>query len=587
MRLLLPLVAVLALLAALHGSAAAWTYGDTLTVIWKPLPNVPAILRPGDTLTVWANAPAGAGGWSAALNLSARSYPLALTGGGWQPSLGWWVLSFAIPPGLPDELYDLALTCSACAADVARHAVRVIPAFKSDFYFAQVTDTHLPSHVYSSDGGFSVADTSSLADFDAVIDDFNVIRPEFVLHTGDVVNEGELEEYLGMHELGRAQGMIARLRDPIFYVSGNHDIGGWTPTPPPAGTSRKNWWRYFGWPALASPPAGYPYHSQDYSFDYGLLHCVGMEGYENSGGYDNYLPAIYGASSMTAEQMSWLAADLAAAPPGHTRLAFIHYDYRSQFANLAGLGLDGAIWGHDHGVPEGDRGARPFNLGLQSCLYNRSFRLIRVHDGVMTPGPMHRSGGAPMSAADSLTVTWSGANDGTRSRLSATVRNLFGEAWDHARLVFHLANHDSVYAATGGAIAQVVREGGTAAVYVDCTIPAAGTLAVSVVPTGPLGVPSAGAAALRLEAPRPNPFRPGLALSLRYTLPSAGHASIRVYDLGGRLVATLLDGRAEPGDHALLWDGCSRAGELLGPGVYLVRLLTAAGERRVKLATLR
>jgi hypothetical protein len=29
--------------------ASAYTYGDTLTVIWKPLPNLPAFARPGDT----------------------------------------------------------------------------------------------------------------------------------------------------------------------------------------------------------------------------------------------------------------------------------------------------------------------------------------------------------------------------------------------------------------------------------------------------------------------------------------------------------------------------------------------------------
>src|SRR5262249_10195373 len=44
-RLALTTVAVLALMAK---SAHGYTYGDTLTTIWRPLPNLPAMARPGD-----------------------------------------------------------------------------------------------------------------------------------------------------------------------------------------------------------------------------------------------------------------------------------------------------------------------------------------------------------------------------------------------------------------------------------------------------------------------------------------------------------------------------------------------------------
>src|SRR5262249_27603300 len=148
----------------------------------------------------------------------------------------------------------------------------------------------------------------------------NLIHPEFILHTGDLVNEGELEEYLAMYEMSRAQAMLSRLRDPIFVVSGNHDQGGWQATAPPDGTAKHNWWRQFGWPFLLSPPPGDPYHSQDFSFDYGLLHVVGLEGYINNGGYDHYRTDIWGAQSFTTEQMNWLTSNLAAVPAGHAKL---------------------------------------------------------------------------------------------------------------------------------------------------------------------------------------------------------------------------------------------------------------------------
>jgi hypothetical protein len=440
-----------------------------------------------------------------------------------------------------------------------------------------------------------------MADFNAVIADLNVVHPEFVIHTGDLVNEGELEEYLGMYEMGRAQDMLSRLFSPVFVSSGNHDIGGWKATAPPDGTSRKNWWRQFGWPFLANPPAGDPYHSQDFSFDYGLLHVIGLEAYINNGSYDSYLTNIWGAQSMTPEQMSWLAADVAAVPAGHSKLAFFHYDFGgtlgngqpaanfSQFNNPGALGLNGVIWGHNHGVAEGNRTATPFNLGLQAVIDGRrTFRIFRVSNGVMSPGPMHHSGGSSGTPTDSLTVTWGGANDGTRSGLTATVLNRFGEAWEHARLLFVLVDHDSSFAASGGTLVETVRQGGHANVYVDCTLPAGATTVVTVLPVGPLAVGAAGATGLRLEPPVPSPYRPdGGALMLQYALPRTGRVRITILDAAGRRVARLYEGVQDAGGHALIWSGRAENGDTARAGVYLARLQTELGERTRKFSLVR
>src|SRR5262249_52946533 len=102
----------------------AWTYGDTLTTIWRPLPNLPALARPGDTFTVWANAAPGAGNWAAALHFGALTVPLTAAGGGYQATKGRWELGFTVPGGTPEETYDLELTSNATALDIASHAVR-------------------------------------------------------------------------------------------------------------------------------------------------------------------------------------------------------------------------------------------------------------------------------------------------------------------------------------------------------------------------------------------------------------------------------------------------------------------------------
>ena len=580
--------------------ARAWTYGDTLTVIMQPLPNLPALALPGGAITVWALAPPGAGAWSASITVGTLTIPLGAPSGGYDAARGRWVLTFTVPPGTPEELYDLNLTSDATPPDLARHAVKVLAGFRSNFYFAQISDTHLPEHAFSNGGVIDTSDTTGMADFDAVIADLNMIHPEFILHTGDFVNEGELEEYLGMFEMGRAQQMITRLRDPMFLSSGNHDIGGWIPTSPPAGTSRKDWWRYFGWPWLANPPAADPWHSQDYSFDYGLLHCIGLEAYQNNGGYDNYMPALYGAQSMTAEQMNWLAADVAAVPAGHTKLAFFHYDFGgtlpngsaaapfSQFNNLPALGLDGVLWGHNHVVAEGVRTAKPFNLGLQSVISNssggRTFRIFRVSNGVVSPGPMHHSGGTSTFPVDSLSAAWSGPNDGTRSALSVTVTNRFGEAWNYARLVFTMVDHDSSFSATGGTLVETIHQSGKANVYVDCVIPAGttstpGSVTVSVAATASVvGVEPAALPALRLDPPAPNPFRGGgEGPRLRFTLADAAEVRLDILDPAGRRVATLIEGRLPAGAHEVLWKRTGAEGAPVATGLYFVRL-AAAGQ---------
>lgn len=73
-----------------------------------------------------------------------------------------------------------------------------------------------------------------------------------------------------------------------------------------------------------------------------------------------------------------------------------------------------------------------------------------------------------------------------------------------------------------------------------------------------------------LAAPHPNPFNP--ATSLRFQLPADGPASLRLFDLRGRVVRTLVSGRLAAGDHRLEWDGRDSAGERVASGIYLAVL---------------
>lgn len=71
----------------------------------------------------------------------------------------------------------------------------------------------------------------------------------------------------------------------------------------------------------------------------------------------------------------------------------------------------------------------------------------------------------------------------------------------------------------------------------------------------------------------PNPFNPGT--TIRYSIANASHVTLKVYDIRGREVATLVDGLQQSGAHTVPFNGSQ-----LASGFYLYRL-EAAGDVKV------
>ncbi len=83
----------------------------------------------------------------------------------------------------------------------------------------------------------------------------------------------------------------------------------------------------------------------------------------------------------------------------------------------------------------------------------------------------------------------------------------------------------------------------------------------------------------------PNPFNPRTAIS--YTIAKPGHASLRIFNLNGRLVATLLDREVAAGPGSAIWNGFDTNGRRAPSGVYVYRLLSADGELSRKMVLLK
>lgn len=84
---------------------------------------------------------------------------------------------------------------------------------------------------------------------------------------------------------------------------------------------------------------------------------------------------------------------------------------------------------------------------------------------------------------------------------------------------------------------------------------------------------------LTLEQNAPNPF--ARQSVIRYQLPRAGRVCLRVYNLAGQAVRTLVNRVRIPGSYSVTWDGAGEAGKRVPTGVYFYRL-DAAGASEVR-----
>ncbi|HYW68183.1 MAG TPA: FlgD immunoglobulin-like domain containing protein, partial [bacterium] len=90
----------------------------------------------------------------------------------------------------------------------------------------------------------------------------------------------------------------------------------------------------------------------------------------------------------------------------------------------------------------------------------------------------------------------------------------------------------------------------------------------------------------RLAAPRPNPFAGQTTISFRVPA-GEGRTELAIYDIAGRKVRTLVNGRFGSGRRSVAWDGTDSRGVSVASGIYYCRLKTREGEESIKLTLLK
>jgi len=140
------------------------------------------------------------------------------------------------------------------------------------------------------------------------------------------------------------------------------------------------------------------------------------------------------------------------------------------------------------------------------------------------------------------------------------------------------AGGDPSTGGTGGSNTGGGTDGGTTDNGGDIMLPGKKSVA------GNAGM-SSEAYSLDAYRPVPNPFRDGMRMS--YVVGNSGTSvSIRVYDVAGRLVRTLVDDFQPAGRHLATWDGRSEQGSRMTNGVYFVHVRIGNEARQVRVTFL-
>ncbi|RPH97138.1 MAG: T9SS C-terminal target domain-containing protein, partial [Calditrichaeota bacterium] len=83
----------------------------------------------------------------------------------------------------------------------------------------------------------------------------------------------------------------------------------------------------------------------------------------------------------------------------------------------------------------------------------------------------------------------------------------------------------------------------------------------------------------------PNPFNP--TTTLRFTLAAPAMVNLKIYNLQGQAVRTLIDELRPEGEFSQMWDGRNEAGHALPSAIYVCRMTANGFSETIKLSLIK
>lgn len=528
-----------------------------------------------------------------------------------------------IPASVPEDLYDIRIDLGDLQYQ-SQSAVKVLEEYPESWGFLHITDTHV---------GYDEEDYTAAERLGFFAIEANFLNPEFVVVTGDICENQNLDNQWADTLLAR----VSQFRVPVLLVPGNHDHyndGG---------------------------SAYYPHAYMRYYHD--ISRCVNTEFafdgcllYGLSSGPDQGLSELWRCVGPTDEALDWVEDRLTAGSAEGPFFYLTHgpvYDYFSWCIEgtarvrdmLEDYGFSLALAGHTHRfetfLNEGTNwfGRNDFShnddwgrdvvfpgypLHVQTSSLGKEEHISWAEQnsagGMIDRNPEMRERLHPEEDGrgifgDSIGWRWiqiqgSGVefftadtdDDGWRNtenpwilgeltfsidsfpsgEIHSSVYNAHYEPWYDVRHYIQ-AEPGVEYEITGGELLRQFDDG-LVEVAVDSVASASNSMVI-LVPSG-TGIAGAGTDAVpAVGRAAPNPF--STSTVVRCTLPTvcAGSLEAAVYDVTGRRVRDL-QVPSEPGRASIVWDGSGADGRRAASGMYLIRVSWPGGSANRRVALL-
>ncbi|MCD6323393.1 MAG: metallophosphoesterase, partial [Clostridiales bacterium] len=349
---------------------------------------------------------------------------------------GKWKLSTTIPDNVSTGLYDLLVEIYG-QTYIEPHAVQIIYGYPNSVHFLHLTDPHI-----------NVKKPETSQKFMKVINETNLIHPDFVILTGDLVDWSFNENWQEFHNL------MLKFNVPVYTCPGNHDYRD--------SYICSEWWDKDGLDYYFKYINPY----DNYSFNYGNYHFVSL-----NSGFDVPwdLDMDPEGSGLTDEQINWLENDLENNMDKSMRFIFMHhpainYDdhwgdatisqNQDEFLQLCSdYNVTMVMTGHTHvdKVYDKDRTYRDgytkdnLYMGTPIFLQTRSatqgywgYRMVIINNSSIESytydlnGNGLRDGNSAIPAGH-ISISYDPANDGTHDEVVATINNGLRENFTEKR----------------------------------------------------------------------------------------------------------------------------------------------------------
>ncbi|MDI6887938.1 MAG: metallophosphoesterase, partial [Candidatus Thermoplasmatota archaeon] len=417
------------------------TEGATTVNILRPILAVPIIQEKGEWINVEVSADAtSASEWSASISTAYDTFNLSINSI-MQTSPKNWTLNVTIPLDAREDLYLLEVKVDSIV-DREANAVSVVSKLKEKFTFIQITDTHIGS----------VSGGSTYNEMKRIIEnETNLIKPDFVIITGDCCDKEptwwSTQEFPASEQDLKFKELLHMFRVPVYVINGNHDYSYVSED-----TGIVLFRRYIN-----------PY--PDFSFKYGNFFFVGMD----SGKYVSTLNS--NGQGLTNEQITWLENQLSANNNSTQKFVFMHHPAHNLEHNsenykalIRKYNVTFSLVGHTHATniydrdykqitEDGSIGSPAFPLFMEGGAIKGSggcYRIIRVNGSKIDFYTYDSDGNGvrddtKCTPTEQLKLSYTPANNGTASSVTATITNNLREDFENAFVEFKVALPEAEY----------------------------------------------------------------------------------------------------------------------------------------------